>query len=191
MDAVGLNVGSSASAIWSRFRSVLPRSVSSDGQPEPDVARYPSDLEHGLAHLHVPQLGVLVTPHQIGDSAGELRLVEAGPDLAHLQREGHRVVALALADREEQLEEVLLQAGSDPPDHPQVEQSDLPGVGHEHVAGMRIGVEEAVHQDLLEVRAKELARRARPRSPRAGPRGLRVVIFVPETYSIVSTREVV
>ena len=125
-------------------------------EPEADVARYPPDLEHSLAHLHVPQLGVLVSPHKIGDSARELRLVEVGPDLAQLQREADRVLALALADGEEELQEGLLQAGSDSPDHPQVEQSDLPGIGHEHVARMRIGVEEPVHQDLLEVRAKEL-----------------------------------
>src|SRR5688500_9267937 len=55
-------------------------------------------------------------------------------------------------------------------DHYKIEQSQPPVVGDEHVARMRIGVKEYVHDDLVQLRADELTskllaveRRARER----------------------------
>ena len=75
MEALGLNVGSSASAI-------RPGSGGSCRAWRLTVAgarrrRYAPDLEHTLADLHVPQRRPGVA-HKIGHSARVLRLVEVG-----------------------------------------------------------------------------------------------------------------
>jgi hypothetical protein len=62
----------------------------------------------------------------------------------------------ALADGQHQPREVLLQLRAEPPHHPQVQQRQPAVVGQEDVAGVRVGVEEAVDQDLLEVGAEQL-----------------------------------
>ena len=65
------------------------------------------------------------------------------------------LLAAPLAHRQEQLEQPLLHLRRDAPHHPHVDQPDAEVRGDEHVAGVRVGVEEAVHQDLLEVGAEQ------------------------------------
>ena len=85
----------------------------------------------------------------------------------------------AFAHREHQPEQLLLDARCDPRHHPQIEQPAAVR-RHEHVAGMRIGVEEAVDQDLAQVGAKELAASANPSSS-SRAMGLRMAMFLPST----------
>jgi hypothetical protein len=89
-------------------------------------------------------------------------LVEPVPALADLERKVGGLVAAAVAEREHHLEQLLLHARRDARDHAQVEQRDLLVGREEHVAGVRIGVEEAVDEDLLEIRAEELVGDRRP-----------------------------
>ena len=91
---------------------------------------------------------------QIRHPPRELGLVKVFTGLPQLQGEGDGRIALTLADGEQQLEEVLLHARSDPRNHPEVEQGDRAVIGHEHVPGVRIGVEKAIHQNLLEIGTK-------------------------------------
>ena len=63
---------------------------------------------------------------------------------------------MRLAHRDHELEELIAQGGRDAADHPEVEQGDTPVVGQEDVAGVRVRMEEAVHEDLLQVRPEEL-----------------------------------
>ena len=72
----------------------------------------------------------------------------------HQHHLGKEVRVLA-QEREQQEEDELAQARLDLADHAQVEEVDLP-VPPEQVSGMRIGVEEAVQQDLAVVRLEEL-----------------------------------
>ena len=63
---------------------------------------------------------------------------------------------------------------------PEVEQGDAAVLGQEDVAGVGIGMEEAVDQDLLEIGPEELlGQRGAVSSSRTT--GLRVVILVPRT----------
>ena len=65
-------------------------------------------------------------------------------------------VAPALAHRDHQLSKALLHARRHRGHHAEVEERQTAVVGEQDVARMRIGVEEAVHHDLLEVGTAQL-----------------------------------
>src|SRR6185369_4344832 len=58
---------------------------------------------------------------------------------------------------EERVDHLRLQLRTDASDHAEVEESKMPAVHHQQIAGMRIGVKETVLQQLLEVRADQHA----------------------------------
>ena len=124
---------------------------SSGGHADAALGRALGDLEDEPADLHFLDRGALLLGDDLADAAGEFLRVEVFFFLADLDRDVGGFVAAAFGDGEQELEQIFLQARHDPPDHPEVEQRD-PVVGRdEDVPGVRIGMEEAVDQDLLEV----------------------------------------
>jgi hypothetical protein len=126
------------------------------------VARGLHHAHDDLADLDLLQAGVVALGDQLGHPSAHLRLVELVRLLADPDGEGGRLVALPVADGEEELEQAVLHRRADPGHHPQVEDGDVRAVGEEDVAGMGIGVEEPVDEDLLHVGLEELLGQIRP-----------------------------
>ena len=95
-----------------------------------------------------------------GDFIAVGREVDAGGvgDLAQVERHVGEQVGIALGEGEHHEEQLAARLGVEPADHAQVEQPD-PAVGPEHVPRVRVGVEEAVLEDLLVVGLHQLAGR--------------------------------
>ena len=60
------------------------------------------------------------------------------------------------------MHEVVLHLRRDASGHAEVDQREPPVVGEQHVAGVRVGVDQAVDEDLVEVGAEQRARQGRP-----------------------------
>ena len=90
----------------------------------------------------------------VGDAAAERRLVGVLPVLGEPEQHIHRIVGPVLAHREQQLQQPVLQRRTDARHHAEIDQRD-PAVDQEHVAGMRIGVEEAVAQHHAQIGAQQ------------------------------------
>ena len=123
---------------------------------EPAVARDPGNGKHDLADMDLAQLGVAVLRDHLADPATELGFVGAVTLLADLDGDGRGVVAMPLADRHHELQQLLLQARADPRHHPDVQEGDASVLREDHVAGVGIGVDEPVDEDLLQVRSEQL-----------------------------------
>jgi len=67
----------------------------------------------------------------------------------------------APADGQQPPQELLLPGRGDLAHHPHVDQGEAAVLGEEQVAGVGVGVEDAVHQDLLQIGAKQLRGQAR------------------------------
>jgi hypothetical protein len=89
--------------------------------------------------------------------------VAAGPVQQHV---GHRL-RLAFHQAQQQAQQFLAPARRQPPDHAEVDEGDAVARQVEHVAGVRVGVEEAVLDDHLQHRLRAAA--GQQRGP--GPRG--------------------
>ena len=98
----------------------------------------------------------LLLRHDLADAAREFLRVEIVFLLADLDGDVGRFVAAAFGDGEQKLEQILLQPRHDPADHTEIEQRDAVVGGDEDVPRVWVGMEEAVHQDLLEVGVKHL-----------------------------------
>ena len=81
--------------------------------------------------------------------------VELGELLAERDGDFRRFFAAAFADRQQQLQQPILHLRAEPADHAEIDQRQQAVVGDEHVAGMRIGVEDAVDDDLLQIGAHQ------------------------------------
>ena len=113
-------------------------------------------LQHDPADPDLLDLGVLIHTDELRDLPAKFLLVERIELLADLARAFRGFVAVPRADREQQLQKVLLHRGGDPPDHSEVEKSEPPVLRQEDVSGMRVRVEEPVDQDLLQIGLVEL-----------------------------------
>jgi hypothetical protein len=90
----------------------------------------------------------------VGDAARERGLVGVLAPLAEQQQRLRRVVGAVVRHREQELQQPVLQSRERCATMPRSMSAIFPFT-HEHVARMRIGVEQAVAQHLLEVRAEE------------------------------------
>ena len=125
---------------------VQPQAVPVDGA---------HDRGHGL-----PDAAALAVHEVLADDPvhrlRERALVEVRSGRAQaLERPGHRrrVPQLEPVDQVQEVHALVL---GEPADEPEVEEDDPPGLRlHEDVAGVRVAVEEAVHQDLLDQRPDE------------------------------------
>src|SRR5205085_2332127 len=68
---------------------------------------------------------------------------------------------LSFRDREQQLEQLILQRRLQTRDHAEIEEGNASVVCQEHIAGMWISVEKSIDEDLLEIGSKKLFREAR------------------------------
>ncbi len=91
-----------------------------------------------------------------GDGAPHLHFLEVVAALAKGQEHVRGVVAVSLANGENELEQLLLHLSGNVADHAEIDQCDAAIGRQQHVARMRVGVEHAVDQDLLQVRAEEI-----------------------------------
>ena len=92
-----------------------------------------------------------------------------------------RVLAAAVGHREDELQQLLLHLRLDARHHAEVEQRQPAVLGDQDVAGVRVGVEEAVHQDLVEVGAAEVLGERPAVEVRCRASGESSVILVPRT----------
>ena len=90
----------------------------------------------------------------LGDAAPETRGVGAFALLGDQQQHLHRLVGPVVADREQELQQPVLQRGAHARHHAQVDERDAL-VEEEDIARMRIGMEQAIAQHLLEVGAEQ------------------------------------
>ena len=67
-----------------------------------------------------------------------------------------------VTERQQQRDEAVLHLRGDARGHAEVDQREPAVVGEQHVAGVRVGVDEAVDQDLVEVGAEQRAGERRP-----------------------------
>jgi hypothetical protein len=134
----------------------------------PGAAR---DLDHQPADLQLLGRGVVVAHHQVGDPLLEGALVEHRPARADVDEQVGGLPGAAVAHGQQHAEQLVLQVAGDPAHHPDVDQREPVVVGEEDVPRVRVGVEEAVDQDLLKVGLEEVVRE-RPRRPSpSGPWG--------------------
>ena len=84
------------------------------------------------------------------------------------ERDGHLggIVAAPVAQRQQEGHQPVLHLRGRAGDHAEVEQGEVPVVGDHHVARVRVGVEQAMHEDLVEVRREQ---RPRPAPGRRSP----------------------
>ena len=156
-------------------------------QRDPLLAADPGNRQHRLADAEAVDAVFVLGEHEAGDLALEGLLVAALPRGADLQRHVGDLLAAAVDDAQHQLQQPLAHARVDAADHAQVEQDEAVLLVEQHVAGVRVAVEEALDEDVLEVAledglgevgavdggaALELGSRHRhARLDRPGPRG--------------------
>ncbi len=112
-------------------------------------------LQHHVSGLEIaPHLDAPL--HQLADRAAKpisVELIARTPDARECISRG---IAVAVADSQQELHDLVAHCRGKPADHAQVDQGE-PVVGHEqHIAGMRIGVEEPFRQHLLQVGPEEI-----------------------------------
>jgi len=117
-------------------------------------------VEQQSADLQLRERRVLARRHELHDLLAQRVLVERVHPFAEIDDDVRRFVAASLRRRHHQLEQPLLRPCREVPDHVEIDERDLLVVGEEDVARMRIGVEEAVDDDLVQVRAHELEAKA-------------------------------
>ena len=131
-----------------------------------ELADHPPGFE--LAHRH--GLVLLDEGDDLALEPGRIPavafLAEAGHDRSHL-------AAVALAQGEEQADQRILQLRADPGHHAQIDQRETAVGGQQHVPRVRVGVDEAVDQDLVEVGVEELGGQGAPVVSLAGERAER------------------
>ena len=76
--------------------------------------------------------------------------------VAHPGEDGGHLLAVAVTDRQQQLDDLVLQARGDRADHAEVEQREAAVVGDHQVAGVRVRVQDAVVEHQVEVAAEQL-----------------------------------
>ena len=125
------------------------------GRSQPVRAGDPAQLDQDRA-------GLLVGPgrsrlrDQVGDLAAEGGGVVLLERVAHAGQHRCGLLAVAVADRQQQLGDLVLEPRRDRRHHAQVEQRQAAVVGEHQVAGVRVGVQHAVVEHQLEVAAEQL-----------------------------------
>jgi hypothetical protein len=92
----------------------------------------------------------------LADVAGEARLVELVQARAQVDEDLGRLLAAAVDGGEHELEQAVAHARRHVRDHAEVHQHQLGLVGEQHVARVRVGVDDAVHEHLVQVRAHQV-----------------------------------
>lgn len=115
------------------------------------------ELADGVADADVLERHALVVEHHLVHVGGELDLVDVGVARPVHQHVEHRLFGHARQPAE-QVDDLRAPLRREPPHHAEVDDHDAVARHVEHVAGMRVGVEEAVEQDHLEERV-DAARR--------------------------------
>ena len=162
IEALVSNVGSRMRPTSSSCRRVLPRRTSSLGTNSPLSLGVPTYVQERSADVQVPEPLVVARCHQLAYPLANMCESKASVLLADPHDLLRGFVALPVAHRNQDLEEMLLHHRSGVPDHAQVEQGDPPFVRDEDIPRVGIGVEEAVDQNLLQVGLEDLFGEERP-----------------------------
>src|ERR1044071_6917532 len=109
------------------------------------------DFQDDAPRINLLHVAALMLRDEVCDLAAELLLLKALLRLAQFDGQRGGFVAAPLADGKKQLQKFLLRLRRDAPDHAQVNQGDAVVVCQKDVAGMRVCVEDAINEDLLEI----------------------------------------
>src|SRR5512143_42749 len=120
------------------------------------LGREARDVHDDAAELEVAHGRVLEDADELDDAPRHLLLVELGELVADLLDLARRLVAVPLAHGDHEPQELVAQRGGEARDHAEIEEGDAAVVREKDVSGMRVGVEEAVEERLLEVGPEEL-----------------------------------
>src|SRR5919107_344019 len=127
------------------------------GQAERVLVHHLREVVGQLLEVHVAELQVQVVAEEPLDDGAHAPRVYAGLEEVQVYQVLREPFGVAADDVEEGVYHLRLQARRDAADHAEVEEREVARVHHEQVAGVRVCVEEAVFQKLLQVRAHEQA----------------------------------
>lgn len=99
-----------------------------------------------------------VVGDELADGASETAFVEELGDLAHFHGDVGDGVAIAFGQRDEQSQQLVAEVIRHCGNHAHVERSQLAVRRDEHVARVRIGMVEPVHEDLVQGATKQVLR---------------------------------
>jgi hypothetical protein len=125
------------------------------GQTQTAGRRDSGELTDNATSLEIAHAPVLVARDELGGPALKLIGVVTLELGAEVLGDRRGVLAIAFAHRDEELQEAVLHLGCDASHHSEIDQCESSIVGDHDVAGMGIGVEEPVNQDLVEIRRKQ------------------------------------
>ena len=123
-------------------------------QADAVVARNLEEHQHRAPDLRRLERHLVVQREELGDAALEPFSVGLLAAFADLQQHFRRVVGMVVAHRKKEPQQPLLKPGGDARHHAEVDERDAP-VDDEHIARMRIGMEHAIAQYLLEIGAEQ------------------------------------
>src|SRR5262245_18754827 len=101
---------------------------------------------------------VLHLAYQGADLPFKRSVIEFLRGFTDLNRELSGIFTTAFANRQQELNEILLHPWCDTAYHPQLEQGQASTLGEPQVTRMRIGMDHAVHQHLLEIGFEQFIR---------------------------------
>lgn len=113
------------------------------GNPVDGVTPHLSDSE-------IPQPRVRIRVQELSQVARELRDAHLAQGLCDLHQSAGKSLRILLGDGSNQLDEDLTRSVLEPPNNPEIDQTDDVVWEDEDIPGVRVGVEQAVHEYLLE-----------------------------------------
>src|SRR3954471_24818913 len=96
-------------------------------------------------------------PEETLDDGTDALGVYAGLEEVKINQVLREPLSVSADDVKEGVDHLRLQGGRDAADHAEVEEGHVPGLHHQQVPRVRVGVEEAVFQKLLQVGAHQQA----------------------------------
>jgi hypothetical protein len=150
----------------------------------------PGGFDEHPADVEVLEVRLLKAAYEVVHAPGERGPVDLAVGFDEAQQRVGRLVAASLGHGQHQRHQAVLHVRREPRDHAQVEQGQAAVFRDEHVPRVRVGVDESIDEDLLQIGAQQLVGEPRAVDRGAIPRGS-ALILKPWTYSIVRTREVV
>ena len=158
--SIGSSSGASSETAPSTWASALPTMTKAGGRGTPWRTEIAVSWLSSSTRLDLLERATA----DLGDHRRDVVAVVLDVDLggvrdpAQIERDVGEQVDVALREGEQDEEQLAARLGVEAADHAQVEQPD-PAVGPEHVARVRVGVEEALLEHLLVVGLHQLARR--------------------------------
>ena len=114
------------------------------------------DIQNQSSDLYLFNGRRFLLCNDIGNAAGKFSLVEIASGITNFDCDLCCFIATPFRDREQQLQQILLQSRSQTADHAEIEQRNPIIWGDENIARVWIGVEESLDQNLIQIGPKQL-----------------------------------